>query len=354
MPKGTSLQTNWGLVGGTNMASVNELLLAAQAKKSPVLSGLEGLAQGYIQGQNQQLDRMKTLIALKQNQEDRRKQEEAQANLRKQLNARQDSAYMQQMNAAGPTPQPVRPQDMVAKFSEDASGNLSATYTDPKETDTAMNGAKLDLLNARVEALRNNSGRADRKFSFSVANDLRKEFINRPEVKDYVTVATNVKSMDSLLKQALEGGDKNNLVAIDQGLVTMYNKLTDPNSVVRESEYARTPQNLPVVNRILGAISKIQQGGAGLTNEDRAALVLGAKIIANERGGSFQERRDSYTNQALDAGIDPFRVTGTIPPFERFNVGSELTTPSTTQSDTNQPKKPVGRWNPQTQKVEFF
>jgi hypothetical protein len=248
------------------------------------------------------------------------------------------------LNASGTAPNPVRPQDMVAKFAEDASGNLSATYADPKENDNAMIGAKLDVLNARAEALRNNSGRADKKFSYGIATDLRKEFINRPEVKDYVTVATNVKSMDSLLQEALKTGNSSNLVAIDQGLITMYNKLNDPSSVVRESEYARTPQNLPMVNRIYGAIQKIQQGGAGMTNEDREALVLGAKIIANERGGSFQERRDSYTNQALDAGIDPFRVTGTIPPFERFVIQSNGNTNTVETENTSKPNKKVGRF----------
>ena len=335
------------------MASVNELIAAAEYQKNPLVSGLEGLAQGYLRGQQQELERVKTLIALRQNQEDRRKQEEAQANLRKQLNARQDANYAQRLNATGMTPNPVRPQDMVAKFAEDESGNLSATYSQPQENDNAMIGAKLDVLNARAEALRNNSGRADKKFSYGIATDLRKEFINRPEVKDYVTVSTNVKSMESLLQEALRTGDESNLVAIDQGLITMYNKLTDPNSVVRESEYARTPQNLPMVNRILGAIQKVQQGGAGMTKEDREALVLGAKIIANERGGAFQERRNSYTNQALDAGIDPFRVTGTLPPFERFVINSN-DNGVVNQNSNTKVNKPVGRWNSKTQKVEFF
>jgi glutamyl-tRNA synthetase len=58
---------------------------------------------------------------------------------------------MQQMNAAGPTPQLVRPQDMVAKFSEDASGNLSATYTDPKLENTANSSLDLQYKQARTD-----------------------------------------------------------------------------------------------------------------------------------------------------------------------------------------------------------
>jgi len=110
--------------------------------------------------------------------------------------------------------------------------------------------------------------------------------------------------MDALLKKALSG-DVQNKVALDQGLITMYNKLTDPNSVVRESEYARTPENLPVINRIQGALQKVEKGGAGLTNKDREALVLGAKIIADERGKTYNSTLQEYQDLAGGYNLDP-------------------------------------------------
>ena len=128
-------------------------------------------------------------------------------------------------------------------------------------------------------------------------SDLRQEFLNRPEVKEYVTINTQVKSMDSLLKSALSG-NVNNKISLDQALITMFNKLTDPTSVVRESEYARTPENIPFVNRIPGAIAKLQEGGAGLTDKDREALVWGAKVIADERGKTFNETYTGYEDLA--------------------------------------------------------
>ena len=132
---------------------------------------------------------------------------------------------------------------------------------------------------------------------------LRREFIDRPETKEYVTINTSVNSMNALLKKALSG-DVDNKVALDQALITMFNKLTDPNSVVRESEYARTPQNLPIINRIQGAIQKIQKGGAGLTNKDREALVLGAKIIADERGKTYNTTRQEYEDLSTAYDLD--------------------------------------------------
>jgi len=156
----------------------------------------------------------------------------------------------------------------------------------------------------------------------TVASRLRQEFINRPEVKDFVTVNTSIKSMDSLLKNALQG-NKQNQLALDQALITMFNKLTDPQSVVRESEYARTPENLPMVNRIAGALEKVGQGGAGMTNEDRLALVTGAKIIGNERGNTFNNLRNEYETLSTKYQIDPSLITGTLKPFNPYQYENE-------------------------------
>lgn len=151
----------------------------------------------------------------------------------------------------------------------------------------------------------------------SIASQLRKEFINRPEVQDYQLVRTNINAMDSLYK-GLKGGNTGNRVALDQGLITMYNKLTDPNSVVRESEYARTPENLPFINRLSGAIDKVKAGGAGLTDSDREALVIGAKIIGNERGKVFNELRGEYNKLSNLYKIDNRLTTGTLPEFKPY------------------------------------
>jgi len=156
----------------------------------------------------------------------------------------------------------------------------------------------------------------------AIANSsrIRKEFIDRPEVKEYVAIKTQVNSMDSLLSKAL-AGNVNNKVALDQALITMFNKLTDPQSVVRESEYARTPGNLPIINRMSGALIKLQKGGAGMTDDDRKALVLGAKIIANERGKIYQETLDEYKTLAVDYDIDEGLITRGIKDHQDYELG---------------------------------
>jgi len=153
---------------------------------------------------------------------------------------------------------------------------------------------------------------------------IREEFLNRPEVKEYTLINTQVKSMDALLGKAKEG-DIDNKVALDQALITMFNKLTDPNSVVRESEYARTPQNLPLANRFSGAFQKLEKGGAGLTDSDRDALVWGAKVIANERGNTYNQTLKEYSDLAGKYKIDESLITRGKQPHQeyKFGVGKE-------------------------------
>lgn len=227
---------------------------------------------------------------------------------------------------------PIPVEDLV-------SGKLD---TRQKAIDTAQNVAlqgqqKYGTLTPdQYKDVKDSGGGAD----FKTVSDLRQEFINRPEVKEYVIVNTQVKAMDALLNSAL-AGDMNNQAALDQGLITMYNKLTDPQSVVRESEYARTPENLPMTNRVIGAIEKLKQGGAGLTNDDRKALVLGAKIIGDVRGKQFNQTREQYNVLSGKYGIqDTSVVTGTLPEFGGFpgqEVKRETRNPTeiVTQAVTN-------------------
>ena len=157
--------------------------------------------------------------------------------------------------------------------------------------------------------------RLTKQMNLNNASKLRNELQKLPEVADFVTVNTNVNSMDALLQEALTKKDKQSYLAIDQGLITLFNKLTDPSSVVRESEYARTPQNLPMVNSILGALNKVQSGGAGMTDEDRKALVQGAKIILQERAEPYNSRLKEYETLAIQYDIDPTMVIRGLEPL---------------------------------------
>ena len=96
----------------------------------------------------------------------------------------------------------------------------------------------------------------------------------RPEVKDYREMGRYVTNINTAMKEAKT---TNNFVAVDQTLINAFNKLNDPTSVVRESEYARTANDIKLLNRIRGKYEKLLEGGAGLTSEEREAIARMSK-----------------------------------------------------------------------------
>lgn len=128
-----------------------------------------------------------------------------------------------------------------------------------------------------------------------------KEFNDRQAVKDFVDTTRKYETMLSALEEAqtqeLRGIDPN-LVAVDQALVTLFNKITDPQSVVRESEYARTASDIAFKNSVIGKAQKILTGGAGLTNDEREALVRMAGNFMVVAASKYRDTRIEFAERA--------------------------------------------------------
>ena len=138
---------------------------------------------------------------------------------------------------------------------------------------------------------------------------LRKELNALPDVKEYNNIKTKSSAMEKALEMSKKGG---NMVAVDQALISLYNKLTDPQSVVRESEYARTQENQALINRITGKMDKWMQGGAGITQDEREALVAMAREINSVYNQNYQDRVVEYRGYAKQQQLDPDQVA-TVP-----------------------------------------
>jgi hypothetical protein len=134
---------------------------------------------------------------------------------------------------------------------------------------------------------------------------LRQEFNSDPIVKEYKDVLTKYNVMESAYSQAMSS---NNVSAADQALITMFNKLMDPQSVVRESEYARTPQTVAIVNRAKGFAEKLTAGGAGITNDDRRAIIEMARLAKNAYEQKYGVQKSRYSQLAKSYGFDPRRI----------------------------------------------
>lgn len=113
---------------------------------------------------------------------------------------------------------------------------------------------------------------------------------NRPEVKDVREMGRYVGAMEEAMKESMSGGS---MIAVDQAVINAFNKLMDPTSVVRESEYARTASDQSLMNRLkgqLGPDGKLAVGGAGLTKQDREAI---ARMARNFTAAAATKAKDA-------------------------------------------------------------
>lgn len=110
---------------------------------------------------------------------------------------------------------------------------------------------------------------------------------------------------------ALDRGNRN---AATQAIIMAFNKLLDETSVVREGEYARSEQLVPLTNRIEGALQRITMGGASMKDSDLRALASEAKQIAQGLQGVSDEAartlRESIELELGDYKIPTDRVFG--------------------------------------------
>lgn len=78
--------------------------------------------------------------------------------------------------------------------------------------------------------------------------------------KDVMSMKRQAMIMDTGLTAAKQG----NLAAGSQAVLVTFQKILDPTSVVRESEYARSAAGQSVLARIEGAAQQLKSGGAGV------------------------------------------------------------------------------------------
>lgn len=146
--------------------------------------------------------------------------------------------------------------------------------------------------------------KADARFAMS----LRKEFNALQPVKDYRDVSTKYNVMQEAFK---ESKTTKNYVAVDQALITLFNKMTDPQSVVRESEYVRTPQDMAIMDRMRSAVIRVAKGGR-LEPNTRQAIMTMADKFKKVYEGKFNETANQYQDYARSAGIESGSVVTPI------------------------------------------
>lgn len=153
------------------------------------------------------------------------------------------------------------------------------------------------------------------------ASSLRGELTQNPYIKRFQEMNSAATGIDSILSDTLSRTDNQSKNVGDQAVITLYNKILDPLSVVRESEYARTPEGQSLLNRIAGFAQKVEAGGSGLTDSDRIEIARAAKVLINNAGEMYNSKLGDYENLATGYGVpDVGLVTGGYQRFSPYDI----------------------------------
>jgi len=115
-------------------------------------------------------------------------------------------------------------------------------------------------------------------FSRKLANDFEKY------AKDYRTSDKQIGVITTSYNDALGRYNKGeSLAAASQGVLVAFQKLLDPTSVVRESEYARSAQGLSILDRLDALYTKLTVGGEMSPSSLRQFVELGQSFLNNAK-----------------------------------------------------------------------
>jgi hypothetical protein len=155
---------------------------------------------------------------------------------------------------------------------------------------------------------------------------------------DFQTVQNNLLNIVASVDRLVETPDsEENRIAVQQAIITSFNKITDPTSVVRESEYARTPEGASLINKLKGAYEKITKGGK-LTEKDNIEIKNTAIEIAELRRKILNEKLQKQVREPAGRfGMAPQDVESIAPlyqPLEKINTQTTLDTSGQGQQQT--------------------
>ena len=167
----------------------------------------------------------------------------------------------------------------------DANGNIIASVVKPGEDplDELLSPNELVLFNAPagstmkdvLGAIPKSTLTGTQKFAEEIKLGKQFEALVGDTRKATVAIDNINASMDEA-RSAIE--NDSTLNPASQGVLVAFQKLLDPDSVVRESEYSRSGNGQSLWDNMKGTWQKIEQGGAGVTIEEMQAFTDVANV----------------------------------------------------------------------------
>jgi hypothetical protein len=135
----------------------------------------------------------------------------------------------------------------------------------------------------------------------------------------------------SLMTEGLKSAKAGLMNPGSQAVLVTFQKILDPTSVVRESEYARSPEGLALLHRLEGLYSKYTEGGPGVPFPQLAEFGKLAEQFAIRSRASAQLTKTNIEAMADHYGLPKQLITGA------YNPGGAAPAVATPNATTHAP-----------------
>ena len=151
----------------------------------------------------------------------------------------------------------------------------------PSEHQKYLNAQRDQRLNDKKLEMDEKKADSDRaKIAQGMEKDLIDEKKKDPSFAKFRELYRQNKNVNAIWSPGENSPER--LGIIDQGLIKGLNLAIEPNSVVRDSEYAQTAQGQAVLAQIPAYIEKLRKGGAGIDNKTRGEIVRVVGLLYKE------------------------------------------------------------------------
>ena len=211
---------------------------------------------------------------------------------------------------------------------------LGAENDARRTSETARHNRVMETA-AMLRAQRTGTREVTPTAALAATRSLRNDFLKE------TGAATEVNRQLGLMEESLAAVKGGSLPAGSQGILVTFQKILDPTSVVRESEYARSAQGLSLMGRLQGKWQTIQQGGAGVTVKDLEDYVELARQFAERQKQFANSTKVQIDGIADEYGLKKELITRDIETPEQGAV-SPAGAPLTVGGFTVEVEKPKG------------
>jgi hypothetical protein len=193
---------------------------------------------------------------------------------------------------------------------------LTGAYAPPKRELMQFDPDKGPVYERRPDgshALVNLPGAAEAgpsKRVFDAEHKLRQEYVAQPQVKEYQTVRNAYLNVTGAAKDPSAAGDLSMIFA--------YMKMLDPNSVVREQEFANAQNAAGVPDRIRNVYNRIL-AGERLNPNQRGDFIAQAEKLHTSSRRQYEAVRSQFGAIAKKSGLRPDQIMvdyGIAPPAQ--------------------------------------